>query len=105
LTRQVLGRDEDGDEISSLVACHADSVEAVLETARTKRESSIARFLEAVGDGRPEGEVRKAFYSSMEDATPDARKKAYQRARAAALNCGLVTVQGDWISRSEAGHE
>jgi hypothetical protein len=105
LTRQVLGRDEDGDEISSLVACHADSVEAVLETARTKRDSAIARFLDAVGDGRPEGEVRKAFYSSMEDATPDARKKAYQRARAAAFSCSAVTIEGDWMSRLEAGHE
>lgn len=98
LTKQVLGKDEDGDEISSLSAAHADSAQAVLESARKTRSGSLMRLLEAVDTGRPEKEVRLAFYSSMPDSSPDARQKAFVRAMNTALSAGALLREGDWIS-------
>ena len=108
LNRLILGQDEDGDEISSLVAQHADSINAVLESARVGRSGHLQRFLQAVDGGRPEKEVRTAFYSLMDGEAPEARRKAWQRARSAALSAGVVTIEGDWYSAvsvdSGAGH-
>lgn len=93
-----LGKDQDGDAVTSLTATHLDSVTEVLESARRSRGGQLDRILAAVDTGRPEKEVRLAFYSSLEDSNPEARKKAFQRARVAALAAGIIKIEGDWWS-------
>lgn len=97
LHRQVLGRDEDGEEISSLVARHADSAAAVLEAARAKRSGGLARLIAAIGQGTIEKEARYAFYASM-DGAPDAKQKAFRRALNDACRLGVVIAEGDFLT-------
>lgn len=109
LARHVLGRDEDGDEISSLVARHADSAEAVLEVARAKRSSGLGMLMAAIGEGAIEKEARDKFYAAMDEAgkgrkrgktdeSPDAKRKAFRRALSDACRLGVVIAEGDFLT-------
>jgi len=98
LVRSVLGRDGDGDEISSLVARHADSAAAVLESALKNRDGGLRRLIEAIDTGRPEKEVRQAFYAAMPDSSSEARRQAFHRSLRMGQQSGCVAVTGDWFN-------
>lgn len=96
LSVQELGRDEDGDAITSLVATHINSAAGLL--AAVQREGSAGRggrnqvLLGLLQNGMAEKELRKVFYDSIDTTDPEARKKAFYRARDWAVANGFIEV-------------
>jgi hypothetical protein len=106
LSIQELGRDEDGDPITSLVATHINSAAGLL--AAVQREGSAGRggrnqvLLGLLQNGMPEKELRKVFYDAIDTTDPEARKKAFYRARDWAVSNGFIeVVQGTVILLKE----
>jgi hypothetical protein len=106
LSAHELGRDEDGDAITSLVATHINTAAGLL--AAVQREGSAGRggrnqvFLGLLQNGMPEKELRKVFYDAVETTDPEARKKAFYRARDWAVSNGFIEVaQGTVIVLKE----
>lgn len=92
-----MGKDEDGDEVSSLVARHIDSgrefAEAIMENHRAGRGEHLAALLRAAQDGMNESELRQAFYKTLPDsASHDVRKKAFKRSRDKAIAAGFMVI-------------
>jgi hypothetical protein len=99
LSVQQLGRDEDGDAITSLAARHINNAEALVEAHA--REAGAGRggrnmlLVSLAHDAQPERELRKAFYEALPDVTdPEARKKAFYRARDWATKSGFFEIAG-----------
>lgn len=97
-----LGEDEDGDPVTSLVARHLGTEQDV-QDAR-EREAAAGRggrgfqFINLVTNGMPEKELRKAFYEDVvHGLDAEARKKAYQRARDAAVKARQIEVVQGFI--------
>lgn len=91
-----LGVDEDNDKITSLVARHLSTAEereralqAEVEAGRGGRNQMFTRLITS---GMPEKELRKAFYEDLGDMEADAKRKAYQRCRAWAIQNKLFEV-------------
>jgi hypothetical protein len=106
LSAHELGCDEDGDAITSLVATHINTAAGLL--AAVQREGSAGRggrnqvFLGLLQNGMPEKELRKVFYDAVETTDPEARKKAFYRARDWAVSNGFIEVaQGTVIVLKE----
>lgn len=95
LSRLELGRDEDGDLLSSLVARHlsnADEVAQAMDTERAAgRGGKNQLFVRLASHGMKESELRKEFYEEC-GLDGDARRQAYHRARSWAMRAGLVDV-------------
>lgn len=96
LLPHVLGQDEDGDEVSSLVARHLSSVDDVREAMedehRAGRGGHNHLFMSLLCNGQKESELRSAFYADCDADSAEARKKAFQRAKAWALKSKLIEV-------------
>lgn len=96
-----LGTDEDGDMVKSLVARHLSSVEDIQEVM--EREGKAGRggnnhlLLSLLQNGVLEADVRTLFMRECSGETPEARKKAWQRARGWATQAGLMEVSGGFI--------
>lgn len=105
LTPMVLGKDADGDPITSLVARHISSAqELVAAHERQKAEGRGGRMSQLVGlahNGMTESELRKAFYTEVVADLPsqDARKHAYDRARKEAEKAGRLSIVWDELDR------
>jgi len=102
-----LGKDADGDPITSLVPHHLCNADEVLAQDKRKREGNMGRLLAAIATGCPESEARDRFYASQGDKTQEAKQKAFRRTLDAAIGAGAVLCEGDWLSISpvqEAGH-
>jgi len=94
----VLGQDEDGDEISSLVASHLDQVEKIIEAANGKATGNRAAFLAACRHGEFESVARDKFYAALGDAPQDTKKKAWQRSLRWAVESAILDiVQGSIV--------
>jgi hypothetical protein len=97
LSVQQLGKDEDGDPITSLAAHHINNAEQLVEAH--KRESSAGRggrnmlLVSLAHNGMQERELRKAFYEAIPDA--EARKKAFYRARDWAVSNRHLEIAGE----------
>lgn len=91
-----LGTDEDGEQITSLSASHIKTQEdlaALIEhEAKAGRSPRNGVFMALVQNGIDERTLRKAFCDDLNLTDPDARKKAYQRARKKATDAGLIEV-------------
>lgn len=89
-----LGRDEDGDAITSLAAKHVNSAEALLEAH--KAEAAAGRggreilLVSLAQTGMTEKQLRHAFYEAVGPMDIDAKKKAFYRARDAAMRSGFI---------------
>ena len=99
LTVHELGFDEDGDKITSLVARHLGTEEAVQaarqEEARMGRGGRQHAFMELVDNGMAERDLRRAFYELLPELDAEAKRKAYGRAKAQAMKAGeFEVVQG-----------
>lgn len=99
LTVQQLGKDEDGDAITSLAARHLNNADALIEAH--KREGAAGRggrgdvLMRMVHAGMTERELRKGFYEALADVSdPDAKKKAFYRARDWATKSGFIEIAG-----------
>jgi hypothetical protein len=99
LSVQQLGKDEDGDPITSLAAHHINNAEQLVEAH--KRESSAGRggrnmlLVSLAHNGMQERELRKAFYEAIPDADAEARKKAFYRARDWAVSNRHLEIAGE----------
>jgi hypothetical protein len=99
LSVQQLGKDEDGDPITSLAARHINTAEALVEAH--KREAGAGRggrnmlLVSLAHNGMQERELRKVFYESIPEADPEARKKAFYRARDWATKAGYFEIAGE----------
>lgn len=93
-----LGTDEDGDRITSLVASHLTRIEDVAEAmqAETKagRGGRTQLLLSLLQNGMSEASLRKAFYDDCGITDAEARKKAYQRAKAWIQHAQLAEFTG-----------
>lgn len=96
-----LGRDEDGDEISSLAARHLAGADEIIAAAAESKgpPSALVRLLNAIATGAPEEEVRDRFYKSMPESDTDARRQAFYRALKRAEGQGIVVREGDWLQK------
>lgn len=91
-----LGTDEDGDDITSLVARHLSSVEDVQEAmeaeSKAGRGGNNHLLLSLLRNGQKETELRSAFYAECDASTADGRRQAYFRAKKWAEASGLMEV-------------
>jgi hypothetical protein len=91
-----LDHDEDGDPITSLVATGIAGKNAVLDLmeheAQRGRGGANHRLLELAHNGIEEKKLRTLFYESMDDRDPEAKRKAYYRARSWAIANGLIEI-------------
>jgi hypothetical protein len=96
LSVQQLGLDDDGDPVTSLVARHL-STDAERQQAR-QDEASAGRagrnwtLLSLLDSCHEENSLRKSFYELLEGLDQEAKKKAYQRAKAKAIADGHMDV-------------
>ena len=104
---EVLGHDEDGDQITSLSARHINNATELLQAV--EREGKAGRpgrgglLMGLVQNGMEEKALRKVFYDECGITEPDARKHAYYRARDWAVKARLIEiVQGTVIVLKEA---
>lgn len=91
-----LGRDEDGDVISSLVARHLTSAEEVqqvmVEEGKAGRVGKNQLLLRLLQSGVRETDLRHAFYEECGVENPESRRQAYHRAKAWAIKAGFFEV-------------
>lgn len=96
-----LGTDADGDEVRSLVARHIASADdlhqAMQAEKRAGRGGNNHLLLSLLQNGSLESEVRTEFMKQCNGDNPEARKKAYQRAKAALIQGGLMDVAEGYI--------
>lgn len=96
LTLHELGKDEDGDPITSLAAKHISGTEqaqALLRESSAGRSTHLSAIQSIAREGMLEAELRKEFYKTLPDtASHDTRKKAFSRARDKAVAAGLFVV-------------
>ncbi len=92
LERIVLGTDEDGEEVSSLVATHIDQVAELIKAANGKATSNRAIFLSVCKHGEYERAAREQFYEQLADAPQDTRKRAWQRCMRWAVESGVLDI-------------
>lgn len=101
LASMVLGTDEDGDSITSLAASHLASEDDIQEAKRAElaagRTGRNGALLALVSNGMLEKDLRKAFYETLETTDPEARKKAFYRARDWAKAAGFIEVADGYI--------
>lgn len=91
-----LGLDDDGDKITSLVARHLSTAEEVeqakLSEQAAGRGGRNTALMALVSNGMDERSLRKAFYELLEGLDSEAKKKAYFRAKAVAVDAKLIEV-------------
>lgn len=103
-----LGRDEDGDAITSLAAravlSDAERQELVQREAARGRSGRNAQLLNLAHDGMHLDELRRAFYELI-DGDSDARRQAWHRALAWAKKSGLLEVAEGRVILSRAARD
>lgn len=96
LSRHVLGHDEDGDELASLVASRVRDGEEMAEIVRDQtakgRKGYTATLIELSTDGLTERELRSKFYEACDLASADSKSKAYRRASQWAFKAGVIGI-------------
>jgi len=101
LTIHKLGADDEGDQITSLVARHLSSAEDLQEAMATEskagRGGSNQLLLNLIRNGCKESELRNAFYADCGLDTPEARRQAYYRAKSWATKHGFMDVAEGYV--------
>lgn len=99
-----LGKDEDGDAITSLVARHLSTQDEIQEAQadeqRAGRGGRNQRLLALVQNGMPEKDLRKFFNEELRASgltDPEALKKAYFRARKVAIDGHQIEVAEGFV--------
>ncbi len=92
LEKVVLGHDEDGDEISSLVASHLDNASTIIAAASARNTGNRARFLQACQHGEYEASARDKFYVMLGEMPQDSKKKAWQRCMKWGVESGILDI-------------
>lgn len=97
LEREIVGTDDDGDELTSLVASHHDSAKAIVAKGNERTTRHEKLLLECIGNGRLYGDVRDDFYAKLGEEKPDTKKKAFARAFKALYECGSIVEKGNCV--------
>ena len=105
---QRLGEDEDGEEVTQLVAMHLDGPQAIHDAmaheAKQGRGGANRLLLSLLQNGMREEELRKAFYEDCGLDKVDSKKKAYMRALSWAKRSKFMEIaQGTVIVSKAAG--
>lgn len=101
LNRVELEKDEDGDPITSLAAKHMSTSEEVQEAMA--REAQAGRggrnhlLMSLAQNGQEEKALRKAFYEDVALTDPEAKKKAFYRAREWAIKNGHMEIAEGYV--------
>jgi hypothetical protein len=107
LYAQDLDPDADGEMQQSLVAWHlgtdAEKSAARAEEAAAGRTGRNHTLLQLLDSCNTEDSLRKAFYLQLEGLDHEAKKKAYQRARAKAIDSGLMDIAAGQIIDKRPG--
>lgn len=107
VTSETLGRDEDGDEITSLVARHLSSTEDVQQAmeleSKAGRGGNNHLLMRLLQNGIREHELRDAFYKECGADTPEARRQAYFRARSWAIKGGHMEIAEGYVLTLKKG--
>ncbi len=102
-----LGTDEDGDDITSLVARHLTSAEDVQEAmeaeSKAGRGGNNHLLLSLLQNGQKESELRTIFYAECDASTAEARRQAYHRARKWAMDQGLMEIAQGYVVTLKTG--
>lgn len=104
LERKVLGQDEDGDDLTSLVAVHHDAVGALVANTAMRSTRYEAWLLEIIGNGKLYADSRDAFYEKCGDDKPDTKKKAFARAIKSLLESGRIVDRNNCLF-PKGGHD
>ena len=98
LTQQQLGKDEDGEQVTSLAASFLSGKESEQDARqiemRAGRSGKNGQLLGLLQNGMEERGLRKAFYETLETTDPHARKMAFYRARDWAVKAGFIEIVG-----------
>ncbi len=90
-----------GDEVKSLVARHIASADdlhqAMQSEAKAGRGGNNHLLLGLLQNGSLESEVRTEFMKQCNADNPEARKKAYQRAKQALIQGGLMDIAQGYV--------
>lgn len=101
LSKVDLGTDKHGKPLSHLAARHLSSAEEVQEAAEAEvqagRSGKNQLLLSLMQNGQKEADLRKAFYQDCGLDNDEARRKAYYRARSAAMKSGFMEVAEGYI--------
>jgi hypothetical protein len=91
-----LGIDDDGDKITSLVARHLSNADEVAQARLAEqaagRGGRNSELMALVTTGMEEKALRKVFYERLEGLDAEAKKKAFYRARAAAVDGHQIEI-------------
>lgn len=107
LTSITVHRDEDGDEIRSLVARHLTSMDEIQEAM--ERESKAGRgghnttLMRLVQNGMLESDLKLLFGRECGLENADAKRQAYGRAKKWAMKSGFFEVAGGFIVTLKQG--
>lgn len=101
LERMVVGQDEEGDELTSLVAHHHDAAAAVLASAARPSRYEVL-LLELTGNGRLYGELRDEFYVKLGNEKPDTKKKAFSRAFKTLVESRMIVEKDNCVFQTGA---
>lgn len=108
LSKVDLGTDKHGKQLSHLAARHLSSAEEVQEAAEAEvkagRGGKNQLLLSLMQNGQKEAELRKCFYAECGLDNDEARRKAYYRARAAAIQSGFMEVAEGYVLTTK-GHK
>ena len=106
LSKIDLGTDKHGKPLSHLAARHLSSAEEVQAAADAEvqagRGGKNQLLLSLLQNGSKETELRKAFYDQCGLDNDEARRKAYYRARSAAMKAGHFEVAAGYILTRKA---
>lgn len=97
LVRVVLGQDEDGDDLTSLVAVHHDTVAELLKTGAERLTKYEQWLVEIIGKGKLYGDSRDEFYAKCGDDKADTKKRAFARAIKSLIDCGQVVQRNNCL--------
>lgn len=101
-----LGRDEDDDPVTALVAravmSEAEKQELVQHEAAKGRSGRNAQLLELAQNGMQADDLRRAFYEACDATDSDARRQAYHRALGWAKKAGLIEIVQGYVLLSKA---
>lgn len=100
LHTQVVGTDEDGEEVTSLAAVHNGAVAKFAEQVRGRWGRHEKALWEALERPRSEADLRQVFVGLC--ATQEAARKAYTRSLAALTEQGFIERAGETVQRKGA---
>jgi hypothetical protein len=97
LERVMLGKDEDGDPFTSLVASYHDNAEAILSTTKGFSRYELLLLDLIPLSGKLYGHLRDEFYEKCGSDKPDTKKKAFSRAFSALVTAGYIFEKGNSV--------